>query len=78
METLTVTEAKPRLGELVDLALRSKPVFIRRGRKVVQIVPAVFSDPIPVWPEGALARTDEQIAFLQQLTCADEAEPLQR
>lgn len=78
MNSITVSEAKPRLGHLVDLALKSKPVFIRRGRQVVQIVPAVMPGPIPVYPDGALLRSDEQIAALTQSFTSDEGEPLAR
>ena len=53
---MTVSKAKGVLGRLVDDALKSKPVFIRRGARVVQIVPAVMPDPVPVYPNGALAR----------------------
>jgi len=76
MQSLTVTEAKPKLGHLIDLALKATPVFIRRGNRVVQLVPAVVPEPIPSWPEGALVRSAEQIAFLQ--SAADEPEPFRR
>ena len=78
MNTMTVSEAKPQLGHLIDEALKSKPVFIRRGRLVVQIVPAVFPDPIPVFPEGSLARSDEALAELTQTFTEDESEPFVR
>jgi hypothetical protein len=78
MRTVTVSEAKPKLGHLVDLALREKEaIFIRRGDRVVQLVPAVLPEPIPAWPEGALSRTAAEIAFLQSGD-ADEAEPFVR
>lgn len=76
MKTMTVTEAKGVLGHLVDRALQSKPVFIRRGERVVQLVPAAMPDPIPVYPPGAMERSAEQIAFLQ--SGADEPEPYRR
>lgn len=78
MKTLTVSEAKPRLGKLVDDALRAKPVFIRRGSKVVQLVPATMPDPIPVYPAGALARTDAEIATMSATATDDEAAPYHR
>jgi hypothetical protein len=74
--SLTVTEAKGILGRLVDDALKAKPVFIRRGSRVVQLIPAVMSEPIPIFPEGALAMTDERVAFINS-TPAD-ARPLAR
>lgn len=76
MKTVTVTKAKGVLGRLVDDALKSKSVFIRRGGRVVQLVPAVLPEPIPVYPPGALDRSAEQVAFLQ--SGPDEPEPLRR
>lgn len=76
METLTVSEAKGKLGRLVDQALKSKPIFIRRGSRVVQLVPAVLPEPIPLLPQGALDRSREQIEFLQ--SGSEEPEPFQR
>ncbi len=76
MKTMTVTEAKGVLGQLVDRALKSKPVFIRRGDRVVQLVPAAMPDPIPVYPPGALEMTEERLAFINSMP--DEPEPLKR
>ena len=78
MKTLTVSEAKPRLGRLVDDALNSKAVFIRRGRQVVQLVPATMPDPIPVYPAGALVRSDAEIARLSATATEDESMPFRR
>jgi hypothetical protein len=78
MKTLTVSEAKPRLGKLVDDALKEKPVFIRRGGRVVQLVPATMPAPIPVYPAGALARSDAQIDRLSATATDDEAAPYHR
>lgn len=76
MRPLTVTEAKPKLGHLIDQALKSKAIFIRRGDQVVQLVPAVMPEPIPAWPEGAFARRADQITFLQ--SGEDAPEPFRR
>lgn len=78
MQTMTVSEAKPQLGHLVDLALNDTPVFIRRGDRVVQLVPAVLPSPFPLIPEGALTRSAEQIAFLSQSASEDEGAPFER
>jgi hypothetical protein len=78
VNALTVSEAKPQLGRLVDQALRSKPVFIRRGNQFVQLVPAAASEPIPVLPPGALGRRPEDIAFLTATAAADESKPYSR
>lgn len=74
--TVTVTQAKGVLGRLVDDALRSKQVFIRRGGRAVQLVPAAMPDPIEVYPPGALERSAEQVAFLQ--SAPDEPDPFRR
>jgi hypothetical protein len=74
--SLTVTEAKGILGRLVDDALKAKPVFIRRGSRVVQLVPAVMSEPIPVFPEGALTMTDERVALIDSVPA--DSRPLAR
>lgn len=63
--TLTVSDAKGVLGRLVDEALKSKPVFIRRGGRVVQLVPAVMPEPTPVNPLGSPGRKAERNALLQ-------------
>ena len=76
MRTLTVSEAKAVLGSLVDRALASKPVFIRRGARVVQLVPAVMPEPIPAFPEGSLTMTDERVARINSMP--DDARPLNR
>lgn len=76
MKTMTVSEAKGVLGRLVDQALKSKTVFIRRGERVVQLVPAAMPEPIEIYPPGALKRSAEQIAFLQ--SGPDEPEPFRR
>lgn len=76
MKPLTITEAKPRLGNLVDRALRSETIFLRRGGRIVQIVPAAVPDPIPVIPEGALTMTEDRIAFINSMP--DESDPLSR
>ena len=77
-KVLTVTDAKPMLGKLVDRALRSEPVFIRRGHQFVQLVPAVMPSPVPVYPAGVLTRADAEVAALMQTFDSDEAAPLPR
>ena len=76
MKPLTITQAKPRLGNLVDRALRSEPIFLRRGGRIVQIVPAAVPDPIPVIPEGALTMTEDRIAFINSMPA--DSDPLAR
>ena len=75
MKTMTVTAAKPILGDLVDRALNSELVYIRRGQQLVRLVPAVLTEALTVWPEGAFDRSPSEIAFLTQTTHADESAP---
>ena len=73
---MTVSKAKGVLGRLVDQALKSKSVFIRRGERVVQLVPAEMPDPVEIYPPGAMEMTDERVAFINSMP--DEPEPLKR
>jgi hypothetical protein len=75
MRPLTVAEAKSRLGDLVDLALRSEPIFLRRGKRMVQIVPATVPDPIPVFQEGALTMTEDRMAFINSMPADADPPP---
>lgn len=77
MKTLTVSEAKGGLGRHVDRALRGEGVFIRRGDRFVQIIPAVVPDPIPVYAPGALVRSDDDVALLMSMSTDDEHLPLE-
>ena len=74
-EALTVTNAKPILGKLVDRALRSELVFIRRGNRLVQLIPAVMPSPVPVYPAGTLTRAGSAIAAMVRTFDSDEASP---
>ncbi len=78
MRTITVSEAKPRLGKLADAALKGHSVFIRRGSEVLQLVRAAMPDPVAVYPLGAFARDDAAIARLTGTASDDEAEPFHR
>ncbi len=52
MNIITLSEAKPQMGRLVDSALRGESVLIRKGNRVVQLTEYVMPEPIPVRPAG--------------------------
>ena len=63
MKTHSVTEAKSKLGPLADLALKKRPVFIRRGQRILQIVEATLPEPIPNYTEGHLQSEKSALRF---------------
>jgi hypothetical protein len=67
MKTYSVTEAKAKLGPLADLALKKRPIFIRRGRRMLQLIEATLPEPIPHHPEGHFAVGEERAEYLNSL-----------
>ena len=63
--TLTVTEAKATLGDLIAAVMRGKKeVFIRSARgdaALVQLVRVPIPDPIPHIPPGGLDLSEAQL-----------------
>ena len=47
MEILTLSKAKPKMGRLIDRALRGEAVVIRKGDKMVQLTEFIVPEPIP-------------------------------
>jgi hypothetical protein len=63
MKTLTVEEATPGLGRLVELALAGEQIQIRKGNGVVELRPAQSSqtaDKEQLTPREALRRLQEE------------------
>ncbi len=63
MKTLTVEEATPGLGRLVDLALAGEQIQIRKGNGVVELRPANPAQPAAAeqsTPREALRRLQEE------------------
>ena len=56
MEILTLSQAKPRMGRLIDRALHGEPVVIRKGGRLVQLTEYVVPEPIPDRPVGYFRR----------------------
>ncbi|HZM05010.1 MAG TPA: hypothetical protein VFC44_18570 [Candidatus Saccharimonadales bacterium] len=69
MKSLTVEEATPGLGRLVDLALAGEQIQIRKGNGVVELKPTQ-SAPGAVnenlSPREALRRLQEEASLTQQ------------
>ena len=63
MKTLTVEEASPGLGRLVELALAGEQIQIRKGSGIVELRPAKSSPAAvnePLTPREALRRLQEE------------------
>lgn len=56
MEILTLSQAKPSMGRLIDRALHGEAVVIRRGSRLVQLTGYVVPEPIPERPVGYFRR----------------------
>lgn len=71
IKVLTVSEAKPRLGALLDQVSRGKEVLLRRKKRLYRVEEIAEVVPIPSRPVGffRFEDTDELTAL------ADRAEP---
>ena len=71
LRPLTVSEAKPRLGALLDQVSRGKEVFLRRKKRLYRLEEISEVVPIPSRPVGFFRFGDKD-----ELTAlADRAEP---
>ena len=59
MEILTLSQAKPRMGRLIERALRGEAVVIRKGNRMVQLSEFIVPDPILDRPLGHFRRRPE-------------------
>jgi len=65
---LTITEARPILGEIFDLVFtRPNPIRIQRGNRVIRLVPERIPEPIEVYPEGAITISKERAEWLNSI-----------
>jgi hypothetical protein len=62
METLSLSQAKQRLGKVADAVLRGKPVLIIRKSKLLILQAYEMPEPVPLRPPG----------FFHDLYTADE------
>ena len=68
MEILTLADAKPKIGRLIDRALAGKAVLIRKGGKLVQLSEFVVPEPIPERPVGFFRRRPTDYALANRAT----------
>jgi len=55
LQTLTVSQAKPLLGKLLDKAGNGQSVYLRRKERLYRIEPVAEVEPIPNRPFGFFA-----------------------
>jgi hypothetical protein len=58
LKALTVSEAKPKLGRLLDKAGDGQAVYLRRKKQLFRIEPVTEIEPIPNRPVGYFAVED--------------------
>jgi antitoxin (DNA-binding transcriptional repressor) of toxin-antitoxin stability system len=56
MEIISLSQAKPRMGRLIDRALKGEAILIRKGGHLVQLTEYVVPEPIPQRPMGYFRR----------------------
>jgi len=59
LKALTVSEAKPRLGRLLDKAGDGQAVYLRRKKRLFRIEPVAEVEPIQNRPFGYFAVEDD-------------------
>ena len=52
MKALTVSQAKPKLGRLLDQAGAGQEVYLRRKERLYRVEPVTEIEPIPLRPFG--------------------------
>lgn len=55
LKALTVSQAKPKLGSLLDKASTGQAVYLRRKTRLYRIEPVAEVEPIPSRPFGFFA-----------------------
>lgn len=68
MEIVTLSKAKPKMGRLIDRALRGEAVVIRKGDKMVQLTEFVVPEPIPERPIGFFRRRPKDYDLANRAT----------
>jgi len=65
LKALTVSQAKPRLGNLLDQAGNGESVYLRRKERLYRIDPVAEVEPIPSRPFGffAVDEADPMVAL---------------
>jgi hypothetical protein len=55
LKALTISEAKPQLGRLLDKAGAGQAIYLRRKSRLFRIEPVADIEPIPARPHGYFA-----------------------
>lgn len=55
LKALTVSEAKPKLGKLLDKARAGQAIYLRRRDHLFRLEPVAVVEPIPARPFGYFA-----------------------
>jgi hypothetical protein len=64
MKTITLSQAKARLGRLADQAIRTgKPVLIRRGGSILELRERPMIEPIEHYAVGDLPASSTAVAL---------------
>ena len=65
LKALTVSEAKPKLGSLLEKAGNGQTVYLRRKKRLYRIEPVAEVEPIPSRPFGffTVDKSDPMIAL---------------
>lgn len=60
-KALTISQAKPQLGHLLDQATKGQTVYLRRKDRLFRIEPVTAFEPVPFRPVGffQFAEADE-------------------
>jgi antitoxin (DNA-binding transcriptional repressor) of toxin-antitoxin stability system len=75
-KTLTVSQAKAKLGQLLDKAGEGQSVFVRRKERLFRIEPVAEIEPIPNRPFGFFAiEADDPMVSLANSTPASFSPP---
>ncbi len=56
MEILSLSQAKPRMGRLIERALQGEAVLIRKGNRLVRLTEYIVPEPVPERPAGYFRR----------------------
>jgi hypothetical protein len=69
VQTISVSQAKQRLGKVADAALRGKPVLIIRKSKLLILQAYELPEPVPLRPPGYFSNlyTDRETAEVNYL-----------
>ena len=52
IKALTVSQAKPKLGRLLDQATKGASIYLRRKHQLFRIEPVELPEPVPSRPVG--------------------------